>query len=118
MQSGNIIQIKSYKFALRIIKLSKYIVEEKKEFVLSKQILRSGTSIGANVEEAIGAQSKKDFIAKLQIALKETRETHYWVRLLIDSKYLEKEKAQSLLKECEELLKLLITILKTSKANS
>jgi four helix bundle protein len=118
MRDENAIQTKSYNFALRIIKLYKYIIKEEKEFVLSKQVLRSGTSIGANVEEAIGAQSKKDFIAKLQIALKETRETHYWIRLLIDSNYLEKVKAESLLNECEELLKLLVTILKTSKINS
>jgi four helix bundle protein len=118
MRDENAIQTKSYNFALRIIKLYKYIIKEEKEFVLSKQVLRSGTSIGANVEEAIGAQSKKDFIAKLQIALKETRETHYWIRLLIDSNYLEKVKAESLLNECEELLKLLVTILKTSKINT
>ena len=115
MKTENPVQIKSYQFALRIIKLYKYLIEEKKEFVLSKQILRSGTSIGANIEEAIGGQSKPDFIAKLQIALKETRETHYWIRLLIDSNYLDKKSGNSVLKDCEEILKLLITILRTSK---
>jgi four helix bundle protein len=115
MKSENPIQIKSYQFALRVIKLYKYLIEEKKEFILSKQILRSGTSIGANVEEAIGGQSKADFIAKLQIALKESRETHYWIRLLIDSNYLDKKSGNSVLKNCEEILKLLSSILKSSK---
>lgn len=117
MKNENIIQNKSYQFALRIIKLYKFLIEEKKEFVLSKQILRSGTSIGANIEEAIGGQSKADFIAKFQIALKESRETHYWIRLLIDSNYLDKKSGQSILDDCEELLKLLSSILKTSKSN-
>ena len=115
MKTENPIQVKSYQFALRIVKLYKYLIEEKKEFVLSKQILKSGTSVGANVEEAIGGQSKPDFIAKLQIALKESRETHYWLRLLIDSNYLDKKSGKSILNDCEELLKLLTTILKTSK---
>ncbi len=117
MKNENIIQIKSYKFALCIIKLYKFLIEEKKEFVLSKQILRCGTSIGANVEEALGGQSKADFIAKLQIALKESRETHYWLRLLIDSIYLDKKAGESILEDCEEIIKLLIAILKTSKSN-
>jgi len=116
MKTENPIQIKSYQFALRVIKLYKYLIEEKKEFVLSKQVLRSGTSIGANVEEAIGGQSKADFIAKLQIALKESRETHYWVRLLIDSNYLDIKLGKSVLNDCEELLKLLSSILKSSKS--
>ncbi|NCS87940.1 MAG: four helix bundle protein [Ignavibacteria bacterium CG2_30_36_16] len=117
MKSENIIQNKSYQFALRIIKLYKFLIEEKKEFVLSKQILRCGTSIGANIEEGIAGQSKADFIAKFQIALKESRETHYWIRLLIDSNYLDKKSGQSILNDCEELLKLLNAILKTSKSN-
>ena len=108
---------KSYDFALRIIKLYKYLIEEKKEYVLSKQILRSGTSIGANVEEAIGGQSRKDFLAKISIAYKETRESHYWLRLLSDSSILYKEVAQSLLSDCEELLKILGSIQKTTKNN-
>ncbi len=81
----NVIQEKTYKFAIRAVKLYKYLVDEKREFVLSKQLLRSGTSIGANVEEAIGGQSKKDFIAKISIAYKEARETHYWLRILKDT---------------------------------
>ena len=82
MKKDNIIQTKSYDFALRIVKLYKHLSQEKKEFVLSKQLLRSGTSIGANIEEAIGGQSRKDFFAKLTIAYKEARESHYWIRLL------------------------------------
>ena len=84
----NIIQIKSYAFAVRIVKVYKYLCEEKKEYVLSKQLLRSGTSIGANIEEAIGGQTDKDFFAKLTIAYKEARETHYWIRLLTDTDYI------------------------------
>jgi len=117
MKNENVIQNKSYQFSLRIIKLYKYLIEKKKEFVLSKQILRCGTSIGANIEEGIAGQSKADFIAKFQIALKESRETHYWIRLLIDSDYLDKKSGQSILEDCEELLKLLSAILKTSKSN-
>lgn len=88
---------------------------EKKEFVLSKQILRSGTSIGANIEEAQGGQSEKDFISKLTIAYKETRETHYWLRLMRDTKIIEDKLANSLISDCEELLKIIGTILKTMK---
>ena len=106
---------KSYDFALRIIKLYKYLIYEKKEFVLSKQVLKSGTSIGANVEEAIGGQSRRDFLAKISIAYKETRETHYWLRLLRDSNFLKKDVSQSLLRDCEELLKILGSIQKTVK---
>jgi four helix bundle protein len=87
----NIIQIKSYAFAVRIVKVYKYLCEEKKEYVLSKQLLRSGTSIGANIEEAIGGQTDKDFFAKLTIAYKEARETHYWIRLLTDTDYISKK---------------------------
>lgn len=113
----NIIQEKSYKFALRIVKLYQHLLNEKREFVLSKQILKSGTSIGANIEEAIGGQSKADFIAKIQIALKEARESNYWIRLLTDSNYLEKKISESLMNDSEELIKILVSILKTSKAS-
>jgi four helix bundle protein len=81
MKKDNVIQTKSYNFAVRVVKLYKHLSQEKKEFVLSKHLLRSGTSIGANVEEAIGGQSRKDFFAKLTIAYKEARESHYWIRL-------------------------------------
>lgn len=91
MKKDNVIQEKSYNFAIRIVKLSQYLIDEKKEFVLSKQVLRSGTSIGANVEEAIGGQSRKDFFAKLTIAYKEARESKYWLRLLRDTNYISQE---------------------------
>lgn len=101
MKSDNVVQNKSYDFALRIVKVYKYLSQEKKEFVLSKQLLRSGTSIGANIEEAIGGQSKADFFAKLTIAYKETRESKYWIRLLRDSDYLTVEQSNDLLKDVE-----------------
>jgi four helix bundle protein len=86
--------------------LYKYLCEEKKEYVLSKQILRCGTSIGANIEEAIGAISKKDFLNKLYIAHKESRETSYWINLLKDSDYIDSNSSLSMLKDCEELIKI------------
>ena len=115
MKEENPVQEKSYTLALRIVELYKYLTEEKKEFVLSKQILRSGTSIGANVEEAEGAQSEKDFLSKMSIAYKEARETKYWLRLLNDSGYLEEKQAQSLFQDINEILKLLGSIQKTMK---
>ena len=114
--SKSIIVTKSYQFALKIIELYKYLSYEKKEYVLSKQILKSGTSIGANVEESQAAISKKDFISKISIASKEARETHYWLRLLKDSNYLTPE-YYLLLNECEELKRILISIIKTSQEN-
>ena len=113
MKKDNIIQIKSYDFALRIVKLHKHLSHEKKEFVLSKQLLRSGTSIGANIEEAIGGQSRKDFFAKLTIAYKEARESHYWIRLLKDTDFLSDKEAETLLKDIEEILKIIGSIQKT-----
>ncbi len=110
----NVIQLKTFQFAVRIIKLYKYLVEEKKEFVLSKQILKAGTSIGANTEEAIGGYSKKDFTAKLGIAYKEARETHYWLRLLKETEYISESEFQSLITDCEEILKILFSIMRTS----
>ena len=115
MKSGNVIQEKSYAFALRAVKLYQHLAERKKEFVLSKQVLRSGTSIGANVEEAIGGQSDKDFVAKMSIAYKEARETHYWLRLLRDAGYLGESESASIITDCEELLKLTGSIIKTMK---
>ena len=113
MKSDNAVQIKSYDFALRIIKVYKYLSQERKEFVLSKQLLRSGTSIGANIEESIGGQSKADFFAKITIAYKEARESKYWIRLLRDSDYLTIEQSSDLLKDVEELLKIIGSIQKT-----
>jgi four helix bundle protein len=115
MKKDNVVLEKSYAFALRIIKMYRHIVKSKKEYVLSKQVLRSGTSIGANMEEAQGAQSKKDFIAKISISYKEARETHYWLRLLRDSQILDADPANSMIEDCEELLKLISTILTSSK---
>ena len=115
MKNDNIIQQKSFEFAVRIVNLYKYLIEDKKEYVLSKQLLRSGTSIGANVEEAIGGQSEKDFFAKLTISYKEARETHYWIRLLTETNYLNKTKSESLLKDINEILKIIGSILKSMK---
>lgn len=116
MKSGNVIRDKSYGFAIRIVNLYKYLVINKKEFVLSKQILRSGTSIGANVEEAIGAQSTNDFINKLSIAYKEARETIYWINLLKDTGYyIEAQDALSIFSDCEELCKIISKIQISSK---
>ena len=113
--SENVIKVKSFSFALRIVKLYQFLSSEKKEFVLSKQILRSGTSIGANVEEATGGQSKKDFIAKISISYKEARETKYWIKLLVATGYLENDLSKSLLDDAEELCRILSSILLTSK---
>ena len=118
MKENNIVKEKSYKFAVRIVKLYKYLCDEKKEFVLSKQLLRSGTSIGANIEEAIGGQSDKDFFAKLTISYKEARETHYWLRLLKDTDYLTEQEFQSIIIDCEELLKIIGSIQKTIKSRN
>ena len=98
---------KSKKFALRIIKLYKYLTSEQKEFVLSKQILRSGTSIGANLAESFCAISSKDFLAKVYIALKEAEETVYWLELLRDSDYITSKMYDSLIKDCKDILKML-----------
>ncbi len=114
--SESILKTKSYNFALRTIKLYKYLVDEKKEYVLSKQILRSGTSVGANIEEANQAQSKADFVHKLSIAHKEAFETNYWLRLLRDSEILETKIAESLLEDCEEIQRMLTSSIKTSKS--
>ncbi|MCF6238079.1 MAG: four helix bundle protein [Candidatus Marinimicrobia bacterium] len=118
MKQDNVVQTKSYAFALRIVKLYQYFVKEKQEYVLSKQLLRSGTSIGANVEEAIGGQSQKDFQAKLAISYKEARETHYWLRLMRDSGYLSGMQSESLLADCSELLKILGSIQRTMKKHN
>ncbi|MEM7108912.1 MAG: four helix bundle protein [Bacteroidota bacterium] len=113
MKTDNIILDESYNFALDIIQLHMYLTKELNEYTLFTQLLRSGTSIGANVEEAIGGISRKDFRAKMSIAYREARETHYWLRLLIDSKIVSPEKGAPLINECEELRKILSSILKT-----
>ncbi|TCP28601.1 four helix bundle protein [Tenacibaculum skagerrakense] len=113
MKKENVIQKKSYSFAVKMVKLYQHLSNEKREFVLSKQLLRSGTSIGANVEEAIGGQSRKDFYAKLSIAYKEARESNYWIRLLNDTNYLSNEETIPLLRDSEEILKIIGSIQKT-----
>ena len=117
MKERNVIQVKSYNFALRVVKLYIYL-QKRNEYQLSLQILKSGTSIGANIEEAIGGSSQKDFKFKLQIAYREARETNYWLRLLKDSLILEKNIAISLLDDVNELLKLLTAILNSLRKNS
>ena len=111
----NILQEKSFAFAVRIVKLYKFLCEEKKDYVLSKQILRSGTSIGANIEEGIAGQSDKDFLSKLSISYKEARETVYWLRLLFATDFLTKEQVDSLTHDAEELCKILSKIIITTK---
>jgi four helix bundle protein len=119
MQKENPVLVKSFEFAVRIVKLYKYLVKEHKEYVLSKQLLRSGTSIGANINEAQAAQSKADFIAKMSIASKESRETQYWINLLIQTDYLKitEPHVERLLQESNELAKLLTSIVKTAQLN-
>lgn len=115
MKQDNIIQQKSFAFAIRVVNLYKYLNSEKKEFLLSKQLLRSGTSIGANIEESIGGQSEKDFLSKISIAYKEARESKYWLKLLQATDYLDEEQAQSLLFDAEEICKIIGKIQLTLK---
>jgi four helix bundle protein len=118
MKQNNIVQEKSFAFAVRAVKAYQFLTKEKKEFVLLKQFLRSATSIGANVEEAIGGQSRADFVAKLSIAYKEARETNYWVRLLRETDYLSTSQAESLLTDVEEIQKIIAKIRITTTNNS
>ena len=115
---ASIIQQKSYDFASRVVKAYKFLVNEQREYVLSKQLLRSGTSIGANVEEALAASSTANFIHKLNIAAKEARETSYWLRLLRDNDYLPEAAFDSIHQHNTEILKILSSILITTKANN
>jgi four helix bundle protein len=113
----SIVGEKSYAFALRMVKAYKYLTKEQHEFILSKQMLRSGTAIGALIKEAEHAQSKADFISKMNIALKEANETEYWLMLLKDSDYLNDKTYTSIHNNCDELIRLLASIVKTSKNN-
>jgi len=113
----NIVMNKSYAFALKIVEIYKKLTTENKEYVLSKQLLRSGTAIGALIKESEHAQSKADFINKMSIALKEANETGYWLNLLKDSNYLDIEIYKSIYPDCEEIIRLLVSIVKTSKLN-
>ena len=117
MKVDNVITDKSFAFAIRIVKLYNYLTKEKKEFVISKQILRSGTSIGANIREAVAGQTKPMFAAKLNIALSEANETDYWIDLLNATEYLSDKEIQSLKEECVELIRLLTSIIKTTREN-
>jgi four helix bundle protein len=111
------VYVKSFAFALRVVKLTKHLQSEKKEFVLSKQVLRSGTAIGALVREAEHAESKADFAHKMNIALKEANETQYWLDLLHQSDYIDRQSFDSINADNEELIRLLVAIVKTSKEN-
>lgn len=113
----NVVKNKSFAFAVRIVKLYQYLCEQKKEFVLSKQLLRSGTSIGAMVREAEHAESKSDFKHKMAVAQKESNEVIYWLELLQASNYLTDEQFVSIHKDAVELIKLITTIIKTTKTN-
>jgi len=113
-KSDSIIAGKAYAFALEIVKAFKLLTNERKEYVLSKQLLRLGTSIGANINEAIAGQSKRDFIYKLNIALKEARETNYWLNLLKDGEYLNLKEFDTLIKSCNEIIKVLSSIILTT----
>ena len=113
MEKENTVACKSKRFAIRTVKLYKYLCEEKKEYVLSKQLLRSGTSIGANIAESECAISKKDFLAKLYIAFKEASETLYWLDLLFETEYLTEQEYRSVRADCEEIRKMLSAATKT-----
>ncbi len=114
----NVIKNKSFAFALRTVKMYQFLCEQKKEFVISKQLLRSGTSVGALVREAEQAESSADFIHKMAIALKEANETEYWIELLFQSNYIDETSFNSIKSDLTEILKLLVSIIKTTKQNS
>ncbi|ETI89124.1 MAG: hypothetical protein Q607_CBUC00182G0104 [Clostridium butyricum DORA_1] len=113
----SLIYEKAFKFAIRIVNLYKYLCKEKNEYTLSKQVLRSGTSIGANTKEAVQASSKRDFLMKMNIALKEASETDYWLKLLKSTDYLDAKTSESIINDCKELNKMLASIVKTTKEN-
>ena len=117
MINDNVLLEKSLKFATRIVKLYQYLVKEKKESIISKQIIRSGTSIGANANEAVYGVSQADFVSKMQISLKETAETEYWLRLLVMSGYIDETQGNSMINDCLEIKRILIASLKTAKDN-
>ena len=118
MKEDNQVLQKSKAFTVRIIRLSQHLTEEKKEKVLSRQVLRSGTSIGANVKEAVRGQSTADFLSKMQIALKEASETEYWLELLAETDYLSEKASDSVLKDCRELIRLITSIVRSTKENN
>ena len=113
--SKSILKEKSYAFAIRIVKLSQYLQAEKKEYVLSKQVLRSGTAVGALIREAEFGQSKADFVSKMSISLKEANETEYWICILKDTNYIEQNLFESMQSDCKELIAMLVASIKTAK---
>lgn len=116
-KDNNLLHVKAFRFSVRIIRMYQYLVRQKKEFILSKQSLRSGTAIGALIYEAEFAQSKADFISKLSIALKEANETRYWLMLFMETNYLDEKQFVSMKMDCEELIKLLVSSINTLKAS-
>lgn len=117
LKTDNLVVDKSYEFAICIVRLCQQLSATKREYVLSKQLLRSGTSIGANVEEALGGQSRADFVTKMSIAYKEARETDYWLRLLRDTDYLNQSEFESVHANAESLCRIIASILKSTKAD-
>ena len=118
MKTENLIQEKSFAFAVKVVNTYKYLRYNKREFVMSQQFLKSGTSIGANIEESIGGQSKADFISKISIAFKESRETYYWIKLLAATNYLEEDQTLDLIMDIEEICRIISKILLTIKTKS
>ena len=118
MKENNIVEEKSFEFSVRIVNLYKHLTSARQEYVMSKQLLRSGTSIGANVCEAQQAQSPMDFLSKMSIALKEAYESDYWLRLLQKTEYLNKDEYNSIISDCRAITKLLVTIVKSTKENN
>ena len=114
----NIVENKSFEFAVRIVNLRKFLMKEKNEYILSKQLLRSGTSIGANVAEAQRAQSKADFISKMNIALKEANETNYWLKLLYRTDYMDEKQFESMFCDLDQIISILVSICNTSKQDN
>ncbi|MTK53075.1 four helix bundle protein [Paludibacter sp.] len=114
----NIVMVKAYAFALRIVKAYKFLYQDQHEFVMSKQLLRSGTAIGALIKESEHAQSKADFINKMNVALKEANETEYWLMLLHDSDFMNDNVFTSIITDCREIVRLLISIVRSSKENN
>ena len=118
MKDNNIIEEKSFEFAVRTVNLYKYLTSERQEHIMSKQLLRSGTSVGANISEAQQAQSPMDFLSKMSIALKESYESDYWLRLLHRTEYLTKDGYNSIITDCRTISKLLVSIIKSTKNNN
>ena len=114
MRTENLVKEKSFDFAVRCVKLRRYLMDKQNEYVLSKQLLRSGTSIGANVKEALRGQSRADFGAKMNISLKEACESEYWIELLYATEYITKDEYDSIITDCVELIKMLTSIVKTT----